>query len=96
MVLTLLTLAAQQTSLTGVVRDTTSLEPIAFAEVRVSSSRAVARTAAGTTDRFGAFAIPSAPAGPVRVEAGALRGGHLVPGDVRDPQRRHRVRLDVD
>ena len=72
MVLTLLTLAAQQTSLTGVVRDTTSLEPIAFAEVRVSSSRAVARTAAGTTDRFGAFAIPSAPAGPVRVEAGAF------------------------
>ena len=60
------------TTLTGVVRDSTSLEPVAFAEVRVSSAGAVARTAAGVADRFGAFAIPGAPTGPVRVEAGAF------------------------
>ena len=59
-------------TLTGVVRDSTSLEPIAFAEVRVSSAGAVARAAAGITDRFGAFAIPGAPMGPVRIEANAL------------------------
>ncbi|MDE2974976.1 MAG: TonB-dependent receptor [Gemmatimonadota bacterium] len=72
MVLTLLTLAAQQTTLTGVVRDSTSLEPVAFAEVRVSSSADAARTAAGVTDRFGAFAIPGAPSGTVRIEANAF------------------------
>ena len=72
MVLTLLTLAVQQTTLTGVVRDSTSLEPVAFAEVRVSSAGVVARVAAGITDRFGAFAIPGAPTGSVRIEANAL------------------------
>lgn len=59
-------------TLTGIVRDSTSLEPVAFAEVRVSSTGAVARTAAGLSDRFGAFVIPDAPAGPARVEANAI------------------------
>ena len=59
-------------TLTDVVRDDTSLEPIAFAEVAVSSAGAVTRTGAGFTDRFGAFAIPSAPTGPVRIEANAF------------------------
>ena len=63
---------AEQATLTGVVRDDTSLEPIAFAEVRVSSAGAAARSAAGFSDRFGAFAIPSASAGPVRIEASAF------------------------
>ena len=72
MVLTLLALAAQQATLTGVVRDSAGLEPVSFAEVRVSSIAAAARTATGLSDRFGAFAIPNAPRGPVRVEARGL------------------------
>jgi len=59
-------------TLAGVVRDSTSLGPVAFAEVRVSSTGDAARAVAGVTDRFGAFAIPDAPAGPVRVEASAF------------------------
>jgi len=59
-------------ALTGVVRDSTSLEPIAFAQVRVSPAGAAGRPTTGLTDRFGAFAIPSAPTGPVRIEANAL------------------------
>ena len=70
--LTLLTLTAQQATLSGVVRDGTSLEPVAFAEVSVSAAGAAARSAAGLTDRFGAFVIPNAPSGPVRIEANAL------------------------
>ena len=72
MVFTLLTLAAQQATVTGVVRDSATLEPIAFAEVAVSPAGAAGRTAAGLSDRFGAFVIPNAPAGPVRVEANAF------------------------
>lgn len=72
MVLTLLALAAQQTTLAGIVRDSAGLEPVAFAEVRVSSAGPAARTATGFSDRFGAFVVPNAPAGPVRVEAGAF------------------------
>ena len=72
MILTLLTIAAQQATLTGVVRDSTGLEPVAFAEVTVSSTRAIDRAAAGVTDRFGAFVIPTAPTGPVRIEANAF------------------------
>ena len=71
-VLTLLTLAAQQAALTGVVRDSATLEPITFAEIRVSSAGAVARAEAGFTDRFGVFVIPGVPGGPVRVEANAF------------------------
>ncbi len=59
-------------TLTGVVRDSTSLEPIAFAQIRVSAAGVAGRPATGFTDRFGAFAIPRAPWGPVRVEANAL------------------------
>ena len=72
MVLTLLTIAAQQATLTGVVRDSTGLEPVAFAEVTVSSTEEVASTASSVTDRFGAFVIPRAPTGPVRIEANAF------------------------
>ncbi|MDE2973546.1 MAG: TonB-dependent receptor [Gemmatimonadota bacterium] len=72
MLFTLLTLAAQQATVTGVVRDSATLEPIAFAEVAVSPAGAAGRTAAGLSDRFGAFVIPNAPAGPVRVEANAF------------------------
>ena len=70
MVLEVLALAAQQATLTGVVRDSAGVEPVAFAEVRVSSAEM--GVAAGFSDRFGAFAIPNAPAGPARVEAGAF------------------------
>jgi len=59
-------------TLSGVVRDSTSLRPVAFAEVRVSSAGTGAGVAAGVSDRFGAFAIPGAPAGQVRIEAGAF------------------------
>lgn len=72
MVLTLLALAAQQATLTGVVRDSTGLEPVSFAEIRVSSIEDAARTATALSDRFGAFVVPNASAGPVRVEAGAI------------------------
>ena len=72
MVFTLLTLAAQQATVTGVVRDGTTLEPIAFAEVAVSPAGATVRSAAGLSDRFGAFVIPNAPGGPARIEAGAF------------------------
>lgn len=59
-------------TLTGIVRDSTSLEPIAFAEVRVSPAGAATREEAGFTDRFGGFAIPGAPAGPVSIAANAF------------------------
>lgn len=59
-------------TLSGVVRDSTSLRPVAFAEVRVSPTGIVAGVAAGVSDRFGAFAIPGAPADRVRIEARAL------------------------
>ena len=74
MLLTVLTLAVQQATLTGVARDSASLEPVAFAEVRVLSFGAVGvgRAEAGYTDRFGAFAIPGVPEGPVRIEANAF------------------------
>ena len=54
------------------MRDSVGLEPVSFAEVRVSSIASAARTATGLSDRFGAFAIPNAPRGPVRVEARGL------------------------
>ncbi len=72
MMLTLLALAAQQTTVTGVVRDSIGLEPVAFAEVRVSSAGTATLAETGFSDRFGAFAVPNAPTGPVRVEASAL------------------------
>ena len=71
MILTVLAVAAQQVTAVGVVRDSTTLEPVAFASVAVMSS-ADGESADGIADRFGAFAIPGAPAGRVRVEAGAF------------------------
>lgn len=59
-------------TLTGVVRDSTSLEPVAFAEVTVSPTRGAARPVSGFSDRFGAFAIPTVAAGPVRIGASAF------------------------
>lgn len=47
--------AMQQAALTGVVRDSTDLEPAAFAQVRVEVSGVPLR--ATVTDRYGAFAL---------------------------------------
>ncbi len=58
------------TTLTGVVRDSANLEPVAFARVTATplGSEAVA---AAVSDRYGAFVMPSVPASvPVRVDAG--------------------------
>ena len=59
-------------TLTGVVRDNTSLEPIAFAEVAVSPTGAAGGSATGLSDRYGAFAIPNASVGSVRIVASAF------------------------
>lgn len=59
-------------TLTGVVREDVSLEPVAFAGVFVTPAGGGARSSGGFTDRFGAFVIPDAPTGPVRIDANAL------------------------
>ena len=70
---TLLIATLQQATLTGVVRDSVDLEPIAFARVTVVPVGAEAVAASGASDRFGAFVIPGVPAaGPVQVEVGAF------------------------
>jgi len=48
-------LAVQQAAVTGVVRDSTDLEPVAFARVTVEVPEVRPRET--VTDRFGAFAI---------------------------------------
>ncbi len=53
--------AVQQAAVTGVVRDSTDLEPVAFARVTVEIPEAPSREA--VTDRFGAFAIAGLDAG---------------------------------
>ncbi|MDE2973719.1 MAG: TonB-dependent receptor plug domain-containing protein [Gemmatimonadota bacterium] len=59
-------------TLTGVVRDSVSLEPVAFARVTVTPLGSEA-AAAGVSDRFGAFVVPAVPDSvPVRVDAGAF------------------------
>ncbi len=59
----------QQVTLTGVVRDSIDLEPIAFAEVTVTPVGDEAGVASASSDRFGAFVVPGVrAAGPVRVE----------------------------
>ena len=70
MVSTALAIAAfQQTTLTGVVRDSVDLEPIAFAQVTVTSAGEEVVAGSGVSDRFGAFVVPGvAAAGPVRIE----------------------------
>ena len=70
---TLLIAALQQAALTGVVRDSVDLEPVAFARVEVAGVGAGAATASAVADRFGAFVVGGVPAaGPVRVEVGAF------------------------
>ena len=65
--------ALQQATLTGVVRDSVDLEPIAFAQVTVTPVHDEAVMASAASDRFGAFVVPGVPAaGPVRVEVGAF------------------------
>ena len=65
--------ALQQATLTGVVRDSVDLEPVAFARVTVAAAEGEAPLAVVVSDRFGAFVLPNAPADrPVRVEVEAL------------------------
>ena len=60
-------------TLTGVVRDSVSLEPVAFARVTVTPLGSETEAAAGISDRFGAFLVPAVPDSvPVRVDAGAF------------------------
>ena len=63
--------AMQQATLSGVVRDSVDLEPIAFAQVTVTAVAGEA-AASGVSDRYGAFVVPGAPEGvAVRVEVTA-------------------------
>ena len=63
----------QQATLTGVVRDSVDLEPVAFARVTVAGESGEPVMASGASDRFGAFVVPGVPAaGPVRVEVEAF------------------------
>ena len=69
----LLIAAMQQATLTGVVRDSVDLEPVAYAQVTVSVVAGEATAAAGVSDRFGAFVVPGVPGGEaVRVEVAAF------------------------
>lgn len=70
---TLLVAALQQAALTGVVRDSIDLEPIAFARVTVTPVADEAPGRSAVSDRFGAFVIPDVPtAGGVRIEVSAF------------------------
>ena len=70
---TILIAALQQATLTGVVRDSVDLEPIAFARVTVTPADVEGVPSSVESDRFGAFVVPGVPAGgPVRVEVGAI------------------------
>ena len=60
-------------TLTGVVRDSVNLEPVAFAAVSVTQVGGEAVAASGVSDRYGAFVLPAVPASvPVRVDVGTL------------------------
>ena len=68
----LLIAALQQATLSGVVRDSVDLEPVADAQVTVTAT-AGEEAAAGVSDRYGAFVVPGAPGeGAVRVEVAAF------------------------
>lgn len=68
----LLIAAMQQATLSGVVRDSVDLEPVAFAEVTVRAVAGEAAAASGVSDRYGAFVVSGAPADrAVRVEVAA-------------------------
>ena len=70
---TVLVAALQQAALTGVVRDSVDLEPVAFARVSVGPAAGDAVVGGtGVSDRFGAFVVPGvSAAGPLRVEVTA-------------------------
>ena len=70
---TLLIAAVQQATLTGVVRDSVDLEPVAFAQFTVASVDGKTATLSVASDRFGAFVVPGVLAGrPLRVEVSAF------------------------
>jgi len=69
---TLLITTLQQATLTGVVRDSVDLEPVAFARITVGPVDGGVATGSAISDRFGAFVVPGLTAdGPARVEVGA-------------------------
>ena len=69
----LLIATIQQATLTGVVRDSVDLEPIAYAQVTVTATAGEAVAAEGVSDRYGAFVVPGAAGGgAVRVEVAAF------------------------
>ena len=69
----LLIAALQQATLSGVVRDSVDLEPVAFAQVTVSGTGGEAVAVAGVSDRYGAFVVPGMEGGgAVRVEVAAF------------------------
>ena len=71
----LLIAALQQATLTGVVRDSVDLEPVADAQVTVTvtATGGEAEAAAGVSDRYGAFVVPGARGErAVRVEVAAF------------------------
>lgn len=69
----LLIAAMQQATLSGVVRDSVDLEPIAYAQVTVTAIAGEAAAAVGVSDRYGAFVVPGATGGgAVRVEVAAF------------------------
>ena len=65
--------AVQQATLTGVVRDSIDLEPVAFAQVTVMPVGGEAAAGSAVSDRYGGFVVPGvAVAGGVRVEVAAF------------------------
>ena len=69
----LLIAALQQVTLSGVVRDSVDLEPVAYAQVTVTATSGETVAAAGVSDRYGAFVVPGAAGGgAVRVEVAAF------------------------
>ena len=60
-------------TLTGVVRDSVHLEPVAFARVTVTPAGGDTVLASAISDRYGAFVVPAVPASePVRIEVRTL------------------------
>lgn len=53
--------ALQQATLTGVVRDSVDLQPIAFAQVTATAAADAATTVRGLADQYGAFFLPGLP-----------------------------------
>ena len=73
MIGSILLAAVQQATLTGVVRDSVDLEPVAFAHVTVAPVGGEAPAGSAVSDRYGGFVVPGvAAAGGVRVEVAAF------------------------